>query len=130
MEGEGQAVRSEIPMAPQFPGLPESKQREWRELYAKALKQAKIDHPEDGMEQRAVATREANRIFRVDELRNYREAMALESWQVLHLQQMGDQLKVVTIDGKKYSFDVPRGVDASAKYTVSGKGAAIGAKKE
>jgi hypothetical protein len=123
MNGEGQAVRSEIPMAPQLGGalapLPESKQREWRETYARALKQAKVDHPEDGMEQRATATRKANSIFDIDEITTYKQGMALEPWQLLYRGESGGTLTVIPIDGKKYRVAVER-LRAAAPVSKNG----------
>jgi len=96
-------------------GLPESKKREWRDSYARAFKQAQIDRPEDPLEQRATATREANRIFRVGEVASYEQAMALPDWQV-HINGDGTrarferngELRLVTIDGRKFAFPIPR----------------------
>jgi hypothetical protein len=118
MNGEPKVTAAEIPPAPEVVGalapLPEAKRREWRDTYAKALKQAKIDVPEDGMEQRTRALKEANRMFRVEEPLNYKDAMALEPWQVMKRQQEGERLHVVLIDSRGHFFPVPRGVDAAA----------------
>src|SRR6266852_3375972 len=103
----GEAAKINVPEPPNLPGLPESKRRDWRETYAKAFKQALIDHPADEIEQRATAMREANRIFSVDEPANYKDAMALADWQVLYRAERDGHLKVVTIDAKKYSFPIP-----------------------
>lgn len=97
-----------IPTAPHFEGLPENIRARWRETYAKAFKQALIDSPNDVIAQRQAAEREANRIFRVDELLSYKDAMALENWKVLHRREVNGELKIVTIDGRKFSFPVPR----------------------
>lgn len=87
---------------------------QWRSNWQKAFKQAQIDHPGDDITQRAVATREANRVFRVDEPTSYEEAMALEDFKVLDRKPVaGGKLAVVTIDGKKYSFDVPAAAAAA-----------------
>jgi len=121
MGDEVKVTAAEIPPMPELAGalapLPASKQREWRDTYAKALKQAKIDVPEGGMEQRIRAVKEANRIFCVDEPLSYKDAMALEPWQLVKRQQMGDRLHVVTIDGKGLWFEVSRGVDVAAGKT-------------
>ena len=111
-----------------MPGLPESKKQEWRDDYARAFKQAQVDHPEDPLEQRATAVREANRIFRVGEVASYEQAMALPDWQV-HINgdgtrarfKRGDELKLVTIDGKKFSFPIPRKASKSATQDKVGE---------
>jgi hypothetical protein len=100
-------TKIEAPAAPNLTGFPEKLRERWQDNYAEALRQAQVDHPGDDIQQRAVATREANRVFRVPELKSYRAAMDLEPWQVLHRKEDATQLKVVTIDGKKYSFPVP-----------------------
>ncbi len=104
-----------VPAVPELQGLPESKKQEWRDGYARAFKQAQVDHPEDPLEQRATAVREANRIFRVGEVASYEQAMALPDWQV-HINGDGTrarferngELRLVTIDGGKFSFPIPR----------------------
>lgn len=100
-------VQIQAPEPPDFPGFPDKRKLEWKQNWLKAFKQAQIDHPGDEITQRAVATREANRVFRVEEPTGYDDAMALEEWQFLLRAEKGGQLKLVTIDGKKYSFPIP-----------------------
>jgi hypothetical protein len=125
MNREELVTTAEIPPVPDVAGamgpLPESKRREWRDTYAKALKQAKIDVPEGGMEQRARALKEANRMFRVDEPLSYQDAMAMEPWQLMKRQQEGLRLHIVTIDGNGLWFDVPRGFDGTSVVPASAK---------
>src|SRR5712691_12684746 len=101
------AEQTNAPAPPQFPGMPKDFAGRWTVAYARALKQAEVNYPGDETEQRAVATREANRLFAVDEPENYEQAMAIESWKVLHREPFGKELKLVTIDGKKYRFPIP-----------------------
>jgi hypothetical protein len=116
------AEKSNVPTAPHFPGMPRDFAGRWEMAYAKAFRQAEVNHPGDETEQRAVASREANRLFAVDEPENYDQAMAIEDWKVLHRQQMGSLLKLVTIDGKKYSFPVPPPVEQEKGKTAKGGG--------
>lgn len=119
---------AEIPPVPEVAGalapLPAAKQREWRDTYAKALKQAKVDVPEDGMEQRTRALKEANRMFRIDEPASYSEAMAMEPWQLIKREQHGVRLHVITIDAKGLWFDIPRSVDEGDVAKANEKAAA------
>jgi hypothetical protein len=101
-----------IPEAPEVHGalapLPEAKRKEWRDGYSRGLKQAKLDHAEDPFEQARGALREANRVFWIDEITTYEGAIALQDWQLMHRSERGGHLKIVTIEGKKYSFPIPR----------------------
>ncbi len=130
MEIEVQGVKYKIPRAPEVTGalapLPESKQREWREIYVKGLKQAVAEHPGENVEQ--FATREANRMLRVEEPQNYDEAMKLELWQLMKIESRGTHLHVVTIGSHGCNLPIPRGTDASADIAAKfeANAAAIG----
>src|SRR6266404_924705 len=101
------AEKTNVPAAPYFEGMPRDFAGRWRQEYVKALKQAEVNYPGDETEQRAVATREANRLLAVDEPESYEEAMAIEEWKCLHRKPFGNELKLVTINGRKYSFPIP-----------------------
>ncbi len=101
------ADKVNVPAAPHFGGMPRDFAGRWEQVWAKAFRAAEVNYPGDETEQRAVATREANRLFAVDEPENYEQAMGIENWKVLHRQPSGGVLKLVTIDGKKYSFPIP-----------------------
>ena len=116
------AEQTNVPAPPQFPGMPKDFAGRWTVAYARAFKQAEQNHPGDETEQRAVATREANRLFAVDEPENYEQAMAIESWKVLHREPFGNVLKVVTIDGKKYAFPLPAPAEQEKAKGAKGGG--------
>jgi hypothetical protein len=118
------ADKVNVPAAPQFPGVPRDFAGRWETAYARAFKQAEVNHPGDETEQRAVAAREANRLFAVDEPENYEQAMSIEEWKCLHREPFGKELRLVTIDGKKYRFPLP----APAEQEKT-KGAKAGAKE-
>ncbi len=118
------ADKVNVPAAPHFEGMPRDFAARWEQIWAKAFKAAEVNHPGDETEQRAVATREANRLFAVDEPENYEQAMAIEGWKVLHRGASGGVLKLVTIDGKKYSFPVP--APESEKKAAGGPPAGAG----
>jgi len=112
--------QTKVPAAPYFPGVPRDFAGRWQQAFARAFKQAEVNHPGDETEQRAVATREANRLFAVDEPENYEQAMAIENWKVLHREPFGQELRLVTIDGKKYRFPLPVPAEEKAKSAKSG----------
>jgi hypothetical protein len=116
------AEKTNVPSAPHFAGMPRDFAGRWEVAYVKAFKQAEVNYPGDETEQRAVATREANRLLAVDEPENYEQAMAIEDWKVLLRQQFGSQLRVVTIDGKKYSFAIPPAPAEKGKKAAAGEG--------
>jgi len=95
-----------IPEPPAGWGMPEVWKKKWQAAYAAGLKQARIDSPNDESTQRQTALREANRILFVEPA-NYREAMALEDWQVMKREEVNGNLHVVTAFGRKYDFAVP-----------------------
>jgi hypothetical protein len=112
----------QIPAAPNIPGFTREMQRKWESDFAKAFKQALVDHPGDEITQRAVATREANRVFRVEAPTSYEEAMAIEDHKVLFRGNSANgRFCVITIDGKKHYFDAPK--EAAAEPEKKGKGA-------
>jgi hypothetical protein len=120
-KGEVMAERPNVPL-PQLIGTePKEFIGQWQLAYQKALKQAEVNYPGDETEQRAVASREANRLFAVDEPETYEQAMAIEPWKCLHRQVFGNVLKVVTIDGKKYSFPIPAEPEKKAVAKGGGK---------
>ena len=116
-------VQIQIPDAPTLLGFSEKRRAEWKQSWVDAFTQAQVDHPGDETTQRAVATREANRIFRVKEPKTYEEAMRLEDWQIVKRVEEGANLKVVTIDGKKYLLPIPP-ARASSNAQQEDKGAA------
>jgi hypothetical protein len=59
------------------------------------------------MEQRASATREANRIFRVGEVTSHSQAAKLEDWKLLHRRERHGKLHIVTVEGTKFNFPIP-----------------------
>lgn len=104
-------ARIEIPPMPEPVGalgpVPESKRREWTETYAKAFRQAQVNSPADETAQRAAAAQRANQIFEVEPPASYEEAAALAPWQVQFRGEANGKFWVITIDHKKYSFDLP-----------------------
>jgi len=94
-----------IPEAPA--GIPASVAKKWKETYVAALAEATNDFPNDAIQQKQTALREANRLLRVPEPRSHKDAMALEGWHVAHREEKDGHLRVVTIDGKKFRFPVP-----------------------
>lgn len=107
------AEKTNVPAVPHFEGMPRDFASRWETAFVKALRQAEINHPGDETEQRAVATREANRLFAVEEPETYEQAVALEPWKVLQRRESEGKLKLVTIEGKKYSFAIPARKEAA-----------------
>jgi hypothetical protein len=98
-------VKFEAPEAPAI--LPDKVKKQWAKAYVDAFRQAQEDSPNDLTTQIQTALREANRTLRVPKLESYEDAMELPEWKVIKRQAVGTELKVVTIDGKKYTFPVP-----------------------
>jgi hypothetical protein len=98
-------IKTQVPKAPAI--LPASLQKKWTETFTAALKQAQGDHPDDVPAQTASALREANRMLRVPEPESYEDAKRLAEWQVLLRRESEGQLKITTIDGRKYAFEIP-----------------------
>jgi hypothetical protein len=101
-----------IPEAPAL--LPSSVKAEWRRAYASESQRLAGDDSLSDSDRRQGALREANRLLRVPEVESYQEAQRLAEWQVVHREVRDGQLKVVTIDGHKYSFPVPAGAERRA----------------
>ncbi len=97
-----------VPEPPPVAGLPENVKKQWKETYLAAYKQAQIDQSTESNMWPQTATREANRILRVPELTGYEQAKALPAWQIVHRDERDGRLRVVTSDGRKYLFDVPK----------------------
>lgn len=95
-----------IPDAPSV--LPAGLQAKWKDTYRKAYEEAQNDFPNDAIQQRQTALREANRLLRVTPPEDYRAAKALPKYQVHSSAELGGVLKLVTIDGKKYNFPIPK----------------------
>jgi hypothetical protein len=105
----------QVPAAPSLPGFDSAAQAKWRSEWLKAFKQAQVDHQGDEITQRAVATREANRVFRVEAPASYEEAAAIEDFKVLYRGMAPNgKFCVVTIDGKKHYFEAPAAPAAEA----------------
>jgi len=93
--------------SPEAPAsLPENLHAQWKKSYADALEQARADEPEDPQRQRLLALREANRMLRTPKCTSAADLRRLADWQVIFRGERDGQLKVVTRDGKKYSFPV------------------------
>ncbi len=99
-----------IPAAPS--ALPAGLQKKWAATYNSAFLQCKADdeNASDGDCHQA-ARREANRLLKVEAPTSHKEAMALPDWHCHHREEKDGVLRVVTIDGKKYSFDVPKSAE-------------------
>ena len=109
MENE---VKVDVPQPPAY--LPVGLHKQYTKAFNDAFKQAQEDSPGDLPTQRQAAMREANRVLKVPELTSYEDAIALPDWKVIKREVIGADLKVVTIDGKKYAFPVPPPVDEDA----------------
>jgi hypothetical protein len=96
-----------VPAAPAV--LPEDLRKKYASTYTAAFKEAKADdeNASDGDCHQA-ARKEANRLLRVAEPTTHAEATKLPKWHVHHSKEEDGVLKIVTIDGKKYKFDVPK----------------------
>lgn len=94
------------PAAPAL--LPVDLQSEWRKRYSAAYQEAAGDPSVDESSRKQAAHREANRLLRTPQITSYEQAMRLPAWQFIRRDEVGGQLKVVTIDGKKYSLPAPR----------------------
>lgn len=101
-----------VPAAPEV--LPEQNQAQWKQTWLKEFKQAQLDHSGDETQQRAVATRIANRALNPDDPETYEQAIALPAWQCVSRVEKNGKLFVVVINSKKFSFDVPAKAPKSA----------------
>ena len=100
-------VDSETPAIPAAPSyLPDAQQKQWQAAYAKALKQAQIDTPNNERAQRAAATKAANAMLAVSAPQSAADIDKLADWQVIQRGTRGDTRFCVTADGRKYSFPI------------------------
>ncbi len=97
--------------------FPEKLRQEWKKTYAAAYQRAIEDDGEDHKNEppdRQHARRhkrglcEANRVFRTPDCTCYKDAKALEDWQVILRKVEDGMLKVITCDAKKYVFPAPQ----------------------
>ncbi len=99
-------------------GTPEKVKVQWRKEFDAAVESMSADTADTSAQFQA-ARREANRILRISKPTSYSGAMALENWQVVKRAVEDNAgvptLKVVTIDGGKYSFPVPAPVAEESK---------------
>jgi len=105
-------VKIDVPEVPSV--LPPAEQKKWVETYKAAFEEAQNDDPGDVVKQRQSALREANRLLRVEKITSADQAKALPKWKLVQCEEKDGVLKVVTIDGKKYSFGVGRGAKQQA----------------
>lgn len=119
-----------VPDAPAL--LPQDLRKKWQDEYVTGYKEAAADSSRGEGERAQHALREANRVLRVTAPGNLDEAKALPEWQVSHREEVevtrmqGREavkkkvLKVVTIDGKKYEFAVPKSASTGGAGTQNG----------
>lgn len=93
-----------VPEAPTF--LPKARQAEWKKKYEEGHKQAQQDEPDDPPAHHRGGLREANRMLRTSEITSAEQAQSMPEHLFLKRDVEKGVLKVVTIDGKKYSFPV------------------------
>jgi hypothetical protein len=115
------AQEIEIPGAPA--GLPAAVESRWKQAYAQAFKEAKVDEPEQPNAWPQLAYRAANKSIRVPDPESFSDACKLEDWQVIHraekIEKGVNVLKVVTRDGRKFSFPVVRAAATSGNPLAS-----------
>lgn len=115
-------IEVEVPAAPEI--LPDALKEKFAQAYVSAYKKAAQDGSQSDADRKQSAMREANRILEVEEPTSAEEAEKLPKWQVLRREVVGGQLKVVTIDGKKFSFPVkkapPQGAASNGPGTQGG----------
>jgi hypothetical protein len=99
-------VKVEVPNPPS--GIPEELATKWKQTYEESFLEAVGDFPNDHIQHKQTATREANKLLKVKKPESYEEAMRIPKWQVAHRQERDGVLNVVTFDGNKYKFDVPQ----------------------
>jgi hypothetical protein len=95
----------QVPDAPSM--LPAKQKKEWVARYEEAFLEAKEDGSKGDGDCRQFALREANRMLRVPVLKSVDDVKKLEPFHVHHQVEKNGKLIIVTIDGKKYSFDAP-----------------------
>jgi hypothetical protein len=114
----GEKLTVQVPSAPAV--LPNDLKGKWEEAYIGAFKEAAEDQSRGESERYQFALREANRVLKVGDLpKNYEEAVAFPAWKAHSREEVEitvasgkdslkkKVLKLVTIDGRKASFDVP-----------------------
>jgi|SRR5579864_3960678 len=105
--------------------LPADLQEKWAAVYEKTHLQSQDDNPDGGDSTHQYnALKEANRLLRVEPPKSHSEAMKLRDHEVAKrevgfIDAQGKRvndgvLRVVTTDGKKYKFPVPKGGQAAA----------------
>jgi hypothetical protein len=114
------AEKLNIPDAPSV--LPPGLQAKWKDTYAKAHAEAVNDFPDDTIQQRQTALREANRMIRAPKLESFEDAKKLAKYLVHASEEKDGVLKLVTIDGKKYKFPVPTNAVAAGNQNGNGGG--------
>lgn len=108
--------------------LPRDVRLKWKKAFAEALKEAQGQYPDDALAQLTEAYREANKIFRVKEPKDHKDARQIPDWQVMRRQEVpygdlpdhvkkdvrrefgresGVYLEVYAIDGRQYFFELP-----------------------
>ncbi|HZU33719.1 MAG TPA: hypothetical protein VFB79_21575 [Candidatus Angelobacter sp.] len=87
--------------------LPEKLQKKWQKTWLDAYNASSREENLDEAGRQQFATKEANRLLRVPAPKSHEEAMDLEDWQIAHKSEKGGKLRIVTIDGKKHTFDMP-----------------------
>jgi hypothetical protein len=88
--------------------MPPAMQKKWKATYAEAFEEAKASGQGAESDWHQAARCEANRLLKVPVPKTYEDAMALPDWQCVLRKTEGGVLKLVTIDGRKYTFDVPK----------------------
>jgi hypothetical protein len=93
-------------VAPKF--LPVEEKKKWQGVYDGALKQAKVNIPENESAQHTAALKEANKTLAVPAPTSAAEIDKLPAWQVLkkgtRIIDGEEHLTAITIDGRKYAF--------------------------
>jgi hypothetical protein len=115
-----------VPDAPRV--LPKSLQAKWKETYEKEYLIAARNENLSADDCHRAAAQFANRMLAVEAPQSYQEAMEMAPWTV-HASNRdevragtADTLKIVTIDGRKYSFKAPRQAKSAEKPAANGGG--------
>jgi hypothetical protein len=91
--------------------LPAEAVQLWKNGFAWAYKSEKDDYPTKPQRWRKAAIKAAAKAIAIPQLESFTDAMKLDPWQFIYREQVkadnGLVLKVVTCEGKKYSFPVP-----------------------
>lgn len=110
-------------MAPTAPHiLPAEEQDKWKKTYAAAREEAQKDFPEDESAQHQAALKEANRMLRAPKITSAEQAEKLPAHLFVKREVVGDELRILTIDAKKYRFkvSVKKGKGKDAENPPSG----------